>query len=386
MDEPVIERISSAFRARFQSEPSLVACAPGRVNLIGEHTDYNDGFVMPLAIDRAVWVAARPRADGRVCLHSLNYARDDEFALDGIARATGADGWSNYVRGVAFMLRQAGYAVRGMDAVVWGDVPVGSGLSSSAAVQVATLIAFAGISGFAVDMVDAARLAQRSEIEFVGVNCGIMDQMIAALGQAGHALLIDCRSLAYRAVPIPSGAAIVVADTMKRRELVDSQYNTRRAECEQGARALGVPSLRDVPLAEFERRSAELPEPVRSRCRHVIGENVRVERCVVALEADDLAGAGALLNQSHASLRDDYAVSCRELDIMVAAAQALPGVYGARMTGAGFGGCTVNLVARNQADQAATDLAASYKAQTGIEAHIYVCQAVDGAHITRKTS
>ncbi|MBI5877119.1 MAG: galactokinase [Chloroflexi bacterium] len=375
------QRLRAAFRSRYQAEPALVARAPGRVNLIGEHTDYNDGFVMPLAIDRAVWIAARPRDDGRVSLHSLNFGCDDEFALDGIARAGGAAAWSNYLRGVAVMLQQAGHRLRGMDAVVWGDVPVGSGLSSSAAVQVAAALSYAAVSGLSIAPVEVARLTQRAEVEFVGVNCGIMDQMICVLGQAGHALLIDCRSLEYCAVPIPDGVAILVADTMKRRELVDSHYNTRRAECAEGAERLGVSSLRDVTPDQFRRQQASLPEPVRSRCRHVIGENVRVERCLEALQAGDLRGVGALLNQSHASLRDDYDVSCRELDVMVAAAQLLPGVYGARMTGAGFGGCTVNLVEQEQADWVAAELAATYKEQIGIYPTVYVCHATDGALI-----
>jgi galactokinase len=397
--------LRSAFERRFGGSPSLVVRAPGRVNLIGEHTDYNDGFVMPLAIDRAAWIAARPRADRQVVLCSENFHRLCEFSLDRVERESGEDAWTNYTRGVASILEKDGYHIQGMDAVVWGDVPIGSGLSSSAALEVASALALlkatedrgpkTEVDGFNASFrpnssgtssvprlpspVQVARLTQRAEIEFVGVNCGIMDQMISVLGQAGHALLIDCRSLAYEAVPIPSDCAIVIADSMKRRGLVDSKYNERRAECEEGARLLRIPSLRDVSLTEFEQRQQVLPGLIARRCRHVVAEDERVIACATALRAGQLERVGQLLVQSHQSLRDDYEVSCPELDTMVELALRIPGIYGARMTGAGFGGCTVNLVKQSRAATFAANLGMSYHDSTGVEPAIYICHASDGA-------
>jgi galactokinase len=378
---PVVDRLRAVFRRRFGSESSLVVRAPGRVNLIGEHTDYNDGFVMPLALQQAAWIAARPRSDRLVVLWSENFAALQEFSLDHIAHASGAGLWSNYTRGAAAVLLQQGHLLSGMDAVIWGDVPIGAGLSSSAALEVASAQALAAVSGLVLDPLETARLTQRAEIEFVGVNCGIMDQMISVMGQEGHALLIDCRSLACKPVPIPHDSVIVIADTMKRRDLVDSKYNERRAECEAGARLLSVSSLRDVTLQAFERDQALLPEPVRRRCRHVVHENSRVLECVEALQADDAQAAGRLMVQSHESLRDDYEVSCPELDLMVELALQQEGVHGARMTGAGFGGCTVNLMARTQAERFESELIHKYAAATGIVPSVYICTASQGAGI-----
>ena len=376
---PSSGRLRAAFRRQFGSEARFVVRAPGRVNLIGEHTDYNDGFVMPLALEQAAWIAASPRSDRQVVLWSENFEGRQEFSLDAIARAEGDGRWSNYIRGPAVVLAQRGRRLNGMDAVVWGDVPMGAGLSSSAALEVASALALVTAAGLKLDPLDLARLTQRAEIEFVGVNVGIMDQMISVMGQAGHALLIDCRTLACTPVPIPAECVIVVADTMKRRDLVDSKYNERRSECEEGARLLGVPALRDISWEEFQRREGELPEPVRRRCRHVVSENVRVLRCAAALRSGDSEAAGALMAQSHVSLRDNYEVSCRELDLMVEFASRQGGAYGSRMTGAGFGGCTVHLVKRDQAPAFQIGLAQQYAEATGLEPELYLCTPAQGA-------
>lgn len=371
------DRAVSAFASLYGAPPQVVVAAPGRVNLIGEHTDYNDGFVMPVAIDRQVVIAASPRDDDRVELHSLDMGGQSAFSLGDI-RPDPRQRWSNYQRGVALMLQKQGHRIGGMNAVITGDVPIGAGLSSSAAVEVATGYTFKTLYGLELDRVALALLAQRAENEFVGMRCGIMDQYISALGQANHALMIDCRSLEYKLVPVPPGASIIVCDTRVQRGLVDSEYNARRLECETGARLLGVRALRDVTPAEFERRAAELPELTRRRCRHVVYEDQRVLDSIAALERGDLAAFGALMAASHASLRDDYQVSCKQLDIMVEAAAALPGVHGARMTGAGFGGCTVNLVESGRAAAFSAAAAAAYAQATGLTPQIYVCRAEDG--------
>lgn len=376
-------RVTDAFAREFGGEASVVVAAPGRVNLIGEHTDYNDGFVLPAAIDRHIVIAARPRADRVVRLFAADMRESARFDLDDIRPDT-ARRWSNYERGVAWALQGAGYTLQGMDAVIAGDVPVASGLSSSAAVEVATAFAFQTLGELALDGVQRALLCQKAENEFVGMRCGIMDQYIISLGRRGHALLIDCRSLDYRLVPVPAGVSLVICDTQKRRGLVDSEYNTRRNECEAGARALGVPALRDVSVETFAAREEELAPVTRKRCRHVVTENQRVMDAVDALGAGDLERFGALMNASHVSLRDDYEVSCAELDAMVEAAWRQPGVVGARMTGAGFGGCTVNLVRDEAAEAFQRQVAAEYTRATGLEPRVYRCAAEDGVRLLRR--
>ncbi len=386
-ESTTLEERASYLRTRFHQvfgrEAATVVRAPGRVNLIGEHTDYNDGYVLPIAIDRSILVAAAPRDDRRVVLHSLDFDEGAQFSLDDIRRA--AEGhWSNYERGVALYLQERGVTLTGLEAVITGDVPIGSGLSSSAAVEVVTAYAFQVLSGFDLSRVEMALICQRAENRFVGMNCGIMDQFISALGQRDRALLIDCRSLDYELVPIPAGVKIIVCDTGVRRGLVDSEYNARRQECEEGVRTLGehlpgVKALRDVSVSQFERYKDELPKVVRRRCRHVINENDRVLRGVEALKKGDLAGFGQLMNESHISLRDDYEVSCRELDIMVEAAWAIEGTYGSRLTGAGFGGSTVSLVADEAVETFQTQVAEAYQAATGLKPQIYVCRAEEGA-------
>ncbi len=374
--------VGQRFAVVFGSQPAAVVRAPGRVNLIGEHTDYNDGYVLPMAIDRRVLVAAAPRQDRQVVIHALDFGESVAFSLDDIEYDP-AQTWSNYQRGVAYFLEERGLKLPGLNAVVVGDIPIGSGLSSSAAIEVSVAYAWQVLAGFELSRVDLALLCQRAENEFVGMNCGIMDQFVSALGQRDHALLIDCRSLDYQPVPLPSGAAIVVADTRKQRGLVDSEYNTRRRECEEGVRILRrhlpqVQSLRDVSPDQFAEYEGVLPENVRQRCRHIVYENERVLKAAAALQAGDVAAFGQLMNESHLSLRDDYQVSCAELDIMAEAAWKVDGVYGSRMTGAGFGGCTVSLVAEGAIEDFRSQVAETYERATGIAPQIYVCRAEDG--------
>jgi len=373
--------LRTRFREQFGREPRLFS-APGRVNLIGEHTDYNQGFVLPMAIDRRTMVAAAARDDRHVRYGSTGFPEQLEFEL-GPGLRPAAD-WGNHVRGVAACLERQQYKLRGADLLVASDVPIGAGLSSSAALEVSVGYALLIISEQPVDPITLALAAQQAEHEFVGTLCGIMDQYIACLGEAGHALLIDCRSLAYEAVPLDLQAArVVVCNSMVKHDLAAGEYNRRRAECEEGVRLLaarlpGVGALRDVSLADFERHAGLLPEVVRRRCRHVITEDRRTLDAVAALKRNDLAEFGRLMYASHASLRDDYEVSCRELDLLVEIASECPGVFGARMTGGGFGGCTVNLVAADQVDGFASTIARRYEGATGMRPDIYVCQAVGG--------
>jgi len=378
-----VARAGDAFARCFGREPQIIVRAPGRVNLIGEHTDYNDGFVLPVAIDRQVLVAAASRSDRTVRLYALDFEAQASFSLDDI-RYDEEQRWSNYQRGVAWALQEEGLELVGLEAAITSDIPIASGLSSSAAIEVAIATAWQLLSGFELDPVRLALLCQKAENQFVGANCGIMDQFISLLGRRDHALLIDCRSLGYRLVPLPRGVAIVVADTMKRRGLVDSEYNTRRRECEEGARLLGqyisgVRALRDVTPEQFAQHAEKLPSVIRRRCRHVISENARVDGAAAALEAGDLASFGELMVTSHRSLRDDYQVSCQELDVMVEAALKIEGVYGSRMTGAGFGGCTVSLVAEESVPAFREQVAAEYEATLGVHPQIYACRASDGA-------
>lgn len=382
-----IESLVEAFEGVYGRRPEYVAAAPGRVNLIGEHTDYNDGFVFPAAITYSIRIALAPRSDGLVRLHSLNFNQSSSFPLRRIRRVTRMT-WSNYVRGVAHILARTGRALRGFDAVLTGDVPISSGLSSSAALEVASCLAFEAASGFELDPVERALLCQRAEREFVGVQCGIMDQFISALGRRDHALFIDTRSLDYEAVPLPSGGVeIVIGNTNKQRGLVDSEYNLRREQCSQAVAVLrkelpDVRALRDVSMEDLRRYEGAMDPTVFKRARHVVTENERVLRSVEALRRGDIALFGRLMNESHDSLRDDYEVSCRELDCMVELARSVPGVYGSRMTGAGFGGCTVSLVTSDRVQEFLETVEAGYRRQTGRVPEFYVCRAADGARLT----
>lgn len=382
---------TTIFTDAFGRPPDFVARAPGRVNLLGEHIDYNDGFVLPAAIDRAAFVAVGEREDGLVNVQAPDITSTASFQLDQVADKVDATGqplrrWAWYPAGVAWALRDRGLAVRGVDAVLSSNVPRGSGLSSSAAVEVAFATAWQRLGGWPLAPMDLALTCQRAENHYVGVNSGIMDQFASTCGQAGHALLLDCRSLEWEPVPVPENVAIVVADTTKRRELGQSEYNTRRAQCEAAVAALaevlpGIQSLRDVPVEAFERHAHRLDPVVAKRARHVVHEIARTVAGAQALKAGRVADFGQLMNEGHASLRDLYEVSIRELDVMVEAAQRLPGCFGARLTGAGFGGCTVNLVAAEAAEDFERELARAYQAATGLRPEIYVSRASAGAGI-----
>lgn len=385
-----IIRCVAAFRNRIDAnvrKSDLVAArAPGRVNLIGEHTDYNDGFVFPMAIDREIVLVGRARNDRVVRLYSLDYDQESTFELDRIEHDPVAR-WSDYIRGVVDVMQKDGYQLGGFEAVMTGNVPRGSGLSSSAALEVATITLLDALFSLDIEPAQRAVLGQRAENEFVGVACGIMDQFISAAGKEGHGLFLDCRSLEYENVPLHlSDARVLVVNTNKHRGLVDSEYNARRKECEEGAaffaaKIPGVKALRDVTPEQFEQYQDELPEPVRSRCRHVIGECQRVLDSVEALKAGDLERFGKLMNESHVSLRDDYQVSCRELDLIVEIAWENPGVYGARMTGGGFGGCAVVLVHKDQVEAVSEAIRERYPRETGLTPELFVFTAVDGAGV-----
>lgn len=372
------------FKKHFQSMPSWVARAPGRVNLIGEHTDYNEGFVFPLAIDRAVWIAGRARNDGKVAVYSADYDAQDEFALDDISTPPEPStemSWIEYLKGVAWSLKGAGYPLAGWEGVLIGDVPLGAGLSSSAALELATARAFGAVADFEWNPVKIALLAQNAENNWVGMNCGIMDQLISSAGVEGQALLIDCRSLECTSVPMPEGVAVVVLDTATRRGLVDSAYNERRAQCESIAATFGVKMLRDVSCEEFQAKADSLDPIAQKRAKHVIFENYRTLMAADAMRSGDAELLGELFYASHVSLRNDFEVSCDSLDAIVEAAQSHPACYGARMTGAGFGGCAVAIVEEDAADDFVRTVGAAYEKQTGNKPAIYVCSATNGAEL-----
>lgn len=376
---PLLSRVRQAFQERFSQPPAAVARAPGRVNLIGDHTDYNDGFVLPMAIDHAVWIALQPLDERRVLLHSLDFEQQVELELDKLQK--GPPGWAEYVKGVAWAMQEAGYRLCGWRGVMAGDVPAGAGLSSSAALELAVARAFAASAGLPWEPATMAKLCQKAENHWVGVNCGIMDQMISAAGQAGHALLIDCRTLAAQTVPLPPGAAVVVLDTATRRGLVDSAYNERRAQCEEAARYFGAAALREVDLARLASRPAGLDELTYRRARHVVSENERTLQAARAMQNGDAPELGRLMDASHTSLRDDFEVSSPALDAMVDCARRQAGCWGARMTGAGFGGCAVALVEAEKAQSFAAETVRAYQAVSGRQPAIYICQASDGAEV-----
>jgi galactokinase len=385
---PFPERVAALkaeFAQHYGAPPEVIVQAPGRVNLIGEHTDYNDGYVFPIAIDRSVLVAASARGDRTVRIRAADFGTQVSFTLDNISYDE-SQRWSNYQRGVAFVLEERGIRLPGADLAMSSDVPIAAGLSSSAAIEVSMAVTWQTLTGFELSRPELALLCQRAENTFVGVNCGIMDQFISALGQENAAVFIDCRTLEHKPAFLPDGVAVVIMDTKKQRGLADSAYNTRRAECEEGVRLLKmhlpeIAALRDVSPADYERYGDELPENVRRRCRHVIGENQRVLDAIEALARGDAAAFGELMDASHVSLRDDYEVSCAELDAMVEAAWNAPGVIGARMTGGGFGGCAVALVEAGHAQAFSQQVAAAYEEATSLTPSLYVCTAEVGAGV-----
>jgi len=375
------EELRSKFR-EVHGDEAAVYRAPGRVNLIGEHTDYNDGFVFPAAIDLFAWIAIAPRRDRRIHLHSENFGQTAKFDLDAGPRAASRE-WSSYVFGVALVLEQRGYRLRGANLLVCGDVPIGAGVSSSAALEVAAGFALLANSGIGIDGTKLALCCQKAENEFVGTRCGIMDQLAAACCVRDRALLLDCRSLEFHTVPLPAGVRLVICNSMVKRELAVSAYNTRRAECEEGVRLIaerfpGVRALRDVTMEQLESCEGSLPENVYKRCRHVVSEDARVILAADALEHNRLGDLRSLMAESHRSLRYDYEVSCAELDLLVELASEAEGVHGARMTGAGFGGCTINLVDSEAVAEFQRRISTGYERRTGLKPDIYVCDAADG--------
>ena len=365
--------------------PVQLVRAPGRVNLIGEHTDYNEGLVLPAAIDREIWIAFQPWDRPEVELTSAGFDETRSFSFEGLSPETrGARSWIDYVAATSWAMRDAGLPIRGFRGVMDSTVPIGSGLSSSAALEMASSWALAVPGAPRPDAGVMAAIAQRGENRYVGVNCGIMDQFASAAGQAGHALLIDCRVNRFKTAPIPEGLSLVVCETGSLRKLEASAYNTRRSECELGVRLIaerepGVTALRDVDEAMLERNRDRLPEVVARRCEHVVREDARVMDTVSALRDGDLEVLGRLFAASHASLRDLYEVSSAELDAMVDIAVAVPGVVASRMTGAGFGGCTVNLVEQGAEEALRDAVLGQYQKRTGLEPSVYIVAAVDGA-------
>jgi galactokinase len=374
--------VATEFR-KLYGEPIGVFRAPGRVNLIGEHTDYNDGFVMPAALVFGTYVAAGPRMDRMLRVHSIDFDETRDFDLDKLAPGPSGH-WSDYVRGVAGVLQARGYAIRGAHLVIKGDVPIGAGLSSSAALEVATALALLTNSGLTWSGLEVALACQRAEHEYAGTKCGIMDQFISVFGKANHALLLDCRSLDYELLRIEDGVRIVVCNTMVKHELASGEYNLRRADCEAGVRFLQqflpeIRALRDVSLSQLEQYGVGLSDITYKRCRHIISENARVLEAANSLKECNLARFGVLMGESHLSLRDDYEVSCKELDLLVDLAHQCRGVYGARMTGGGFGGCTVNLLDADVVEEFTATITQEYKSATGLRPAIYSCTAGDGA-------
>ncbi|MFW5858842.1 MAG: galactokinase [Planctomycetota bacterium] len=375
------------FTERFGAPPIAGMRAPGRVNLIGEHTDYNDGFCLPMAIERDIRIALRPRADDQVCAIDVNMDSGGEtsFTLSSdIARDPDVR-WADYLKGCAQVLIEDGLALRGCDLALSGDVPLGSGLSSSAALEIATMLALLRAADLTLGAERLARLAQRAENAYVGTNCGILDQLASACGMEGSAMLMDCRSLALSPAPLPAGVRVVIADTGRRRGLVDSAYNERRSQCEAGARALGVSHLRDIDLHALHRARVEglLDELSARRCEHVVAENGRTLAAAACLHAGNAVALGQLMDQSHADLRDRFAVTCPELDDMVTIARGLPGCLGSRMTGAGFGGSTVSLVLEEEVERFIAALIPAYRQRHELPAEAFATGAAPGGGVLR---
>ena len=374
----MLEKMLTAYRERFGSEPTAVVRAPGRVNLIGEHTDYNDGFVLPMAIDRAIWMAIRLRDDDKILLHSVDFPDPVEFSLNDIQHR---NGWGEYVAGVAWALKNAGYQLAGWEGVMLSNIPIGAGLSSSAALELAVARAFSVAGKWDFEPQNRALIGQQAENEWVGANTGIMDQMIIASAQANHALMIDCRDLSTQQIPLPAGIKIVIMDTATRHSHTDSGYNERREQCETAAAHFGISHLRDVTLAEFNLVADELDVLPGKRARHVISENERVLQAAQAMAVGDAQKMGLLMNASHTSMRDDFEITNDELNIMVELAQLESGCYGARMTGGGFGGCAVALVQDVATDTFVQEINAAYESKTGLKPEIYICKASSGVEV-----
>jgi galactokinase len=377
-----VTTIEERFRARFSGVPRIFR-APGRVNLIGEHTDYNDGFAMPAAIEFYCWVAIGERPDRKISIYSEEFsaAAEADFSANSIAPTKS---WSDYPIGVALELEKSGVRLRGANVFIESEVPMGAGLSSSAAIEVATALALSELAGSKPDRLQLARLCRKAENEFVGARVGIMDQFVSLHGQKNHALLLDCRALTFEPLAIPDSVKLVVSNTMVKHELASSEYNRRRADCEEAVRRLatvlpGIKALRDVTLEQLEKHRGLLTEVIYKRALHIVTENARVLDSANALRAGDIERFGKRMAESHRSLRDLYEVSCRELDLMVDLAYQQKGVYGARMTGGGFGGATINLVDARHAGEFKEKIAKAYQHETGLMPQIYICTPAEGA-------
>lgn len=377
-----VKTLRDLFRQRFGSE-ARVFRAPGRVNLIGEHTDYNNGFVMPVALDVYTWVAISTRSDRRLQIYSENFNESATIDLD--VRPQGPlHAWPDYAHGVVEILKKTGYDLCGANIYIKGEVPIGAGLSSSAAIEVALGMALCASCGINVSPKELALACQRAEVEFVGTRCGIMDQFTAACSRKGTSLRLDCRSLEYELIPLPSYVSFVISNTMLRHDLATSEYNRRRADCERAVRILGdslphVKSLRDVTIDELDRNWDRLPGDLFPRCRHVITENRRVLEASAALEKQDAVRFGQLMSESHRSLKEDYQVSCRELDLLVSLALDCTGVYGSRMTGGGFGGCTITLLRPEAVENFRESVCRQYKQATETTPEIFAVKPGQGA-------
>ena len=389
----IIENITNIYQEKFGHAPVHIARAPGRVNLLGEHVDYNDGFVLPAAIDRATYIAFSSTDAPHSTLWAVDLNQQASFSLETLSSKTQPDGtplpeWTLYSAGMMNVLHEEGLSAPNINAVFSSNVPQGSGLSSSASIEMAFAIAWQTLGGWTLLPMKRALLGQRAENQYVGVNCGIMDQFASACGVENKLLLLDCRSLEWKPLSLPGNVSIVIADTTIRRKLTSGEYNKRRDACEEAVRLLNadlpnIKSLRDVSVEEFNRLANKLPEEVEKRARHVVEEIERSNQAEALLEAGDVQSFGKLMNECHVSLRDLYEVSCPELNVMVNVAQSLDGCFGSRLTGAGFGGCTVNLVAKKKADAFAQALAKGYESETGLHPDIYISHASNGAELIK---
>jgi galactokinase len=389
----IIDQLAISYREKFGHTPAHIARAPGRVNLLGEHVDYNDGFVLPAAIDRATYVAFSPTNARHSTLWAVDLDQQASFSPETLSSKKQADSsllpeWALYPAGVMWALHEEDVIVPNMTAVYSSNIPQGSGLSSSASIEMAFAVAWQMLGGWTLPPMKRALLGQKAENQYVGVNCGIMDQFASACGVENKLLLLDCRSLEWKTVPLPENVSIVIADTTVRRKLTSGEYNKRRSACEEAVRLLQqdlpkIKSLRDVGASDFNRLSGKLPKQVEMRARHVVEEIGRSNQAEALLEAGDIKNFGRLMNECHVSLRDLYEVSCPELNTMVNIAQSLEGCHGARLTGAGFGGCTVNLVANERVEDFARALSRGYESETGLHPEIYITRAVVGAGLMR---
>ena len=387
-NQTVFLNLNKAYNRAFGEGGTRVsAIAPGRINLIGEHTDYNEGFVFPMAIDFNIYITARKSLNRTVKLYSVDYNEEVEFSLDMPVSLDFRHRWSNYPRGIFRLLQESGREICGAEIAFTGDIPQGSGLSSSAALEVATALVLQELNGFSIEPKEMALLCQRAENEFVGMKCGIMDQFVSLLGRREHALLLDCRSLNYQYIPLALDEyRLLICHSGVSHTLVDSAYNQRRIECDHGLEMISrkypdVKSLRDASIDQLDASRCRMETAVYLRCRHVISENKRVLESVEALNASDLEAFGGLMNASHNSLRDDYEVSCKEIDLLVELAREVPGVLGSRITGGGFGGCIISLVHNNAVEELSRHIMEVYPQRTGITPRLYQSLPADGAKI-----